>query len=142
MPSSAVVILVGPAGAGKSTFSARHFPLDSVISPDHFRKELGGDVSTQHYNSQVFERVHAVLEERAAAGLLTVVDATNTRGPERTEIAWHAHRHHRPLLAVVLDLPLETCVARNAGRPHPVPVRVIRQQVADLRHVETDLEAE
>jgi len=142
VPASAVVILVGPAGAGKSTFAARHFPGESVISPDDYRKELGGEASTQHHNTEVFERVHRVLEARAEAGLLTVVDATNTRGPERTELAWHAHRHRRPLLAVVLDLPPDTCLARNASRPHPVPTRVIRKQVADLRHVETDLETE
>jgi predicted kinase len=142
VPAGAVVILVGPAGAGKSTFAARHFPKEAVISSDDFRRELGGEVSTQQHNTEVFERIHHVLGERAETGLLTVLDATNTRAPERTELAWHAHRRHRPLLAVVLDLPAQICLARNAGRPDPVPVRVIQKQVADLRHVETHLERE
>lgn len=142
VPANAVVILVGPAGAGKSTFAGRHFPRETVISPDELRKELAGEVWSQQKNPEVFERLHRVLEERSEAGLLTVVDATNTRGPERTELAWHAHRCHRPLLAIVFDLPPQTCLARNAGRPHPVPVAVIRKQLAELRHVETDLETE
>lgn len=142
VPVTALVMLIGPAGAGKSTFALRHFPADAIISSDRLRRLLLGDESSQQGNDDIFKRIHELVVERAAAGLLTVIDATNTRGPQRTELAWHAHRHHRPLIAVVLDLPLETCLARNAGRPHPVPARVIRQQVEDLRHLETDLEIE
>lgn len=142
VPVGALVILIGAAGAGKSSFAARHFPAGAVISTDDFRKELGGTAATQMYNAGLFERVHHVLEARTEAGLLTVLDATNTRGPERSELAWHAHRHHRPVLAIALDLPPDTCLARNASRPYPVPARVIRKQIADLRHVESDLATE
>jgi len=142
VPATALVMLIGPAGAGKSSFAFRHFPADAIISSDRLRQVVLGDESSQQRNDDIFERIRELVAERAAAGLLTVIDATNTRGPQRSELAWHAHRHHRPLIAVVLDLPLETCLARNASRPHPVPARVIRQQVEDLRHLETDLEIE
>lgn len=142
IPSDAVVILIGPAGAGKSTFARRHFPPEAVISPDAYREDVGGDASDQQRNGEVFERVHQVVEERAAAGLLIVIDATNTRGPGRSELAWHAHRHRRPLIAIALVLPLDVCLAQNHRRPDPVPVAVIRRQAADLRHLETDLEVE
>jgi protein phosphatase len=142
IPASALVILIGPAGAGKSSFASRHFPPEAVISTDAHRQEVAGDRATQGRNDQVFERIHELVEQRAAAGLLTVIDATNTRGPLRTEFTWHAHRHHRSVVAIALHLPLETCLAQNAGRAHPVPARVIRQQFAELRHLDTDLELE
>jgi protein phosphatase len=141
VPATAVVMLIGASGAGKSTFAARHFPEDAIISSDRLRQLVAGGES-QLANDAVFERLHQLVDERATAGALTLVDATNIRGPERTEVAWHAHRHHRQLVAIVLELPLETCLTRNATRPHPVPARVIRQQVADLRHLATDLEIE
>lgn len=142
VPATALVMLIGPAGAGKSTFAARHFPAGAIISSDRLRQLVAGGESNQLATDDVFERLHQLVAERAAAGALTLVDATNTRGAGRTEVAWHAHRHHRPLVAIVLDLPLETCLTRNASRPHPVPARVIRQQVADLRHLAADLEIE
>ncbi len=142
LPSDAVVILIGAAGSGKSTFAARHFRPDSIVSADRLRADLGGQGAGQERNDDVFARVHQLVEERAAAGLLTVIDATNTRGPGRTELGWHAQRNRRPLVAIALQLPLQTCLDRNAGRPRPVPARVVRRQVADLRHLETDLETE
>ena len=142
LSSSSVVLLIGASGSGKSTFAARHFPAEAVISSDRHRGLIAGDESDQGANDVVFERMHQAVEERAAAGLLTVIDATNTRGPARSEIGWHAHRHHRPLVAIVLEVPAETCLHRNAARIRPVPNRVIRQQVADLRHLDADLELE
>ncbi|MEO9008536.1 MAG: AAA family ATPase [Candidatus Dormibacter sp.] len=142
IPAGALVLLIGAAGSGKSTFTARHFPADNIISPDRLRGLLSGDESSQARNDDVFARLHQLVEERTAAGLLTVVDATNTRGPARAELGWHAHQHHRPLVAIALVLPPETCFAQNAQRPRPIPPRVVRQQMADLRHVDSDLETE
>ena len=142
LPDRAVVLLIGAAGSGKSTFAARHFQADSIVSADRLRGIVGPNESSQQHNDEVFERIHQIVQERAAAGLLTVIDATNTRGPARSELGWHAHRHHRPLVAIVLDLPVKTCLEQNGRRPHPVPPRVVRQQVADLRHIESDLETE
>ncbi len=141
IPADAVVLLIGAAGSGKSTFAARHFPPDSVISADHLRAELG-DESSQQLNDEVFARIHQLVEKRAAAGLLTVIEATNTRGPARAELGWHALHHRRPLVAIALHLPLETCLDQNGRRPYPVPPRVVRQQAADLRHLDADLETE
>jgi len=142
IPATALVMLIGPAGSGKSTLASKQFPADAIISSDRLRGLVAGDESSQQANDDVFERIHQLVAARAAAGLLTVIDATNTRGVQRTELAWHAHRCRRPLVAIVLDLPLETCLARNAARLHPVPARVIRQQVADLSHIASDLEIE
>lgn len=142
LSANAVVLLIGASGSGKSTFAARHFPAEAVISSDRHRGLIAGDASDQGVNDLVFERMHQLIDGRAAAGLLAVVDATNTRGPARSELGWHAHQHNRPLVAIALSLPIETCLQRNAARARPVPTRVIRQQVADLRHVDTDLELE
>ena len=37
LPSPCLVVLVGPAGSGKSTWAAAHFPADQVVSTDRLR---------------------------------------------------------------------------------------------------------
>ena len=43
IPDPSLVLLVGAAGAGKTTFAARHFPPDEVLSSDAYRALVSGD---------------------------------------------------------------------------------------------------
>jgi protein phosphatase len=54
---------------------------------------------------------------RLRRGRLTVVDATNVEEWARRELVALARRHRRPVVAIVLDLPFETLLERNALRP-------------------------
>ena len=42
LPDPSLVVLIGAAGAGKSTFAARHFAPDEVLSSDRFREDRLG----------------------------------------------------------------------------------------------------
>ena len=133
IPDSALVLLIGASGSGKSTFAARHFDARAVISSDQLRGALTGDEADQHATNAAFGRLHDWLDARLVAGALAVVDATNVEWMRRTELIRRARRHGRPAVAIVFDLPLELCLARNAARQRTVGPAVIRRQHDELR---------
>jgi protein phosphatase len=122
------VVLIGAAASGKSTFAASHFVADDVVSSDRLRVEMTGATS----DDVVFAELHRVVQARIAAGLLTVIDATNTDWMWRAQLLADAGRRGRPAIAIVFNLPLEVCLARNAARPRTVPASVIRRQAGDV----------
>jgi predicted kinase len=129
-----LVVLVGPAGAGKSSFAARHFASDEILSSDRLRAEIAGDERDQRATSAAFAALHRSLVRRARARQLTVVDATNVERPARRALLRRARAARVPAVAIILDLPAPLVLARNAGRTgrvvHPW---VVRQHLATLR---------
>lgn len=134
LPQGALVLLIGAAGSGKTTLAARLFSSDEILASDDYRAAVSGDPADQAVNDEAFDRLHAELERRMAAGELTVVDATNVQAWARRRLRATAAAHHRPMVAVVLALPLETSLARNAARGGGrVPPSAVRRQDRFLR---------
>jgi predicted kinase len=133
VPDSALVLLIGASGSGKSTFAARHFDAEPVISSDQLRGALAGDEADQHATDVAFDRLHQWLDARLAAGSLAVVDATNVEWMRRSELVRRARQRGRPAIAIAFDLPLDVCLARNASRQRTVRAAVIRRQHDELR---------
>lgn len=116
LPDPCLVVLVGAAGAGKSTFATRNFAPDEVLSSDQYRAIVSGDPSNQAATRQAFGRLHRDLSSRLANGLLTVVDATNVQAWARRALVTRATAAGVLSIAIVLDLPPTTVLARNAAR--------------------------
>ena len=133
IPDSALVLLIGASGSGKSTFASRHFDAPTVISSDQLRGALAGDEADQHATDAAFGRLHQWLDARLAAGALAVVDATNVEWMRRTELIRQAREHGRPAIAIAFDLPFDLCLAHNAARRRTVRAAVIRRQHDQLR---------
>jgi protein phosphatase len=134
LPHDALVLLIGIAGSGKSTFAARHFARTEVLSSDMLRALVSDDPQAQDATDDAFNLLHRILAMRLRRGRLTVIDATNVQDWTRRELLVIAHRHRRPATAVVLDLPLEVAHERNAGRPAPrPPAAALRRQQQWLR---------
>ena len=142
VPADALVLLIGPAGSGKSTFAKRHFPDEAIVSSDRFRGLLAGDEADQRVTDAAFELLRMAVGHRLEAGLLTVVDATNLERLARATPLDLARRSQRPAVAIVFALPAEVCLLRNRSRPRVVRPTVVRRQIANLRHIRTDLESE
>jgi protein phosphatase len=138
VPDPSLVLLVGAAGAGKTTFAARHFAPDEVLSSDAYRALVSGDEANQKVSRVAFSILHRDLEHRLAEGRLTVVDATNVEPRNRRELIRRAHAAGVPVVALVLDLPPAVVLARNAGRARVVDEEVVRWQ---LERVRTSAEA-
>jgi predicted kinase len=129
VPDPSLVLLIGAAGAGKTTFAARHFAPDEVLSSDAYRALVSGDEANQKVSRVAFSILHRDLERRLLAEQLTVVDATNVDARNRRELIRRAQAAGLPVVALVLDLPAAIVLARNATRSRQVDEAVVRWQL-------------
>ncbi|MFJ3089439.1 polynucleotide kinase-phosphatase [Streptomyces sp. NPDC086838] len=139
-----LVVLIGASGSGKSTFARRHFKPTEVISSDFCRGLVADDENDQSASKDAFDVLHHIAGKRLAAGRLTVVDATNVQAEARRQLVRLAREYDVLPIAVVLDLPEEVCLARNAGRPDraDMPRHVIQRHRRELRRSLRGLERE
>jgi len=121
VPADALVVLVGVAASGKSTFARRHFAATEILSSDSLRAMIADDPAAQGATDDAFDLLHRILAMRLRRGRLTVVDATNVEDWARAELIAAARRHRRPSVAIVIDVPLPIALERNATRPSPRP---------------------
>jgi predicted kinase len=134
LPEPSLVVLVGPAGSGKSTFAARHFAADEILSSDRYRAIVSGDEADQSATRAAFARLHRDLDRRLAGGRTSVVDATSVEPSARRTLLARAAAAGVPVIAIVFDLPADTVLARNAvRRPRTVDERVVRRHLDRLR---------
>ncbi|WP_298344747.1 polynucleotide kinase-phosphatase [Ferrimicrobium sp.] len=134
LPDLCLVVLVGVSGSGKSTFAAQHFLRTEVVSSDFCRALVSDDENDQSATKAAFDVLDYIVEQRLELGKLTVVDATNVQVEARKSLIDLARRHHVLAVAIVLDMPIDLCVARNGARmdrqfgPH-----VLRNQSSQLQ---------
>ena len=129
IPRDALVLLIGVAASGKSTFAARHFRPTEVLSSDALRAMITDDPHAQGATDDAFDLLHRLLAMRLRRGRRTVVDATNVEGWARAELLGLARRNRRPAVAIVLDVPLDVALERNLLRPLPrPPAAAVRRQ--------------
>jgi predicted kinase len=134
LPDPCLVVLVGAAGAGKSTFAARHFAPEEVLSSDTYRGYVGGDPEDQRATRSAFVALHRAAGSRLARGRLAVIDATSVRPAARSALLRLAAAAGVPAIAIVLDLPPDLVLGRNRLRTAGVvPEDVVVRQLDDLR---------
>jgi protein phosphatase len=132
LPDPCLVVLIGPAGSGKTTLAARHFAPDEILASDAFRARLGSGEADQTASRRAFAALHAAVSRRLAAGQLTVVDATSVWRWARDGLLRRARTASVPAVAVALDLPEADCLAGNRLRPgrHVDPAVIHEQWLA------------
>lgn len=129
IPAPSLVVLVGPSGAGKSTFAAKHFRATEVVSSDRCRALVADRENDLKATPAAFRVLHSIATERLLAARLTVIDATSVLVASREKLLALARRTQHPAVAIVFDLPVETCLERNARRPGwRLPKRVVERQ--------------
>ena len=104
IPRLALVVLVGAAGAGKSTFARAHFKPTQVISSDVCRALVADDERDLSATPAAFEVLHLVASLRLRRGRLTVVDAVSARPADRRPLLALAAAQHCQAVALVFDL--------------------------------------
>lgn len=121
-------MLCGPAGCGKSTFAANHFLPTQIVSSDHCRALICDDPTNQQVTGQAFDLMRFIIEERLWLGRMTVADATHLKREDRRPVIKIARRFGFKRAAIVFNIPLELCIARNRARSRVVPEDALRAQ--------------
>src|SRR5919197_5801069 len=103
IPDPSLVVLVGAAGSGKTTFAARWFAPEEVLSSDALREVVSGDAADQRATRSAFGILHRALTRRLAAGRLTVIDATNVQAYARRALLRRSALAGVPAVALVFD---------------------------------------
>ncbi|WP_237694335.1 ATP-binding protein [Streptomyces sp. SID2563] len=133
IPDPALIVLIGAAGSGKSTW-ARTWETTRVLELDRFRAMVSDEAGDQSATPAAVTVMHTVLEARLARKRTTVIDATNTETRVRAGLVRMARDHGVPTVALVVPTPVSVCVERQAHRypDRAVPEDVVRRQHADM----------
>lgn len=137
-PGGKLTLMVGPSGAGKTTWLSESGLLpESIVSSDVFRQHICGNILDQTKNDEVFAAVHDVTRTRLKHGLPVIVDATNLRRKDRLAVVALAPPA-TPVCYVVVNRPMEEKY-RDAGWRATLPFDLIakheqtfKSQLADI----------
>jgi protein phosphatase len=116
IPDLSLVVLIGPSGSGKTTFARRFFGPFEVVSSDFCRGVVGNDEGDQGVTHHAFDVMHYIIRKRLMLQRLTVADATHVRREHRKPLLELAREYDIPAVAIVLDMPEETCCEWNRCR--------------------------
>lgn len=80
-------MMVGPVGSGKSTYVARNYKPEDVISSDALRIQLYGDYGhAPEALARMWKYAHGLIRTRLESGVFTVLDATNLDADDRARV--------------------------------------------------------
>lgn len=136
LPNFSLILLIGVAGSGKSTFARKRFQSTEIVSSDACRAVVCDDETNQEATKDAFELVQFIARKRLAHGRLTAIDATNVREQARRPLLWLAEEYRCPVVAIVFNTPQELCVARRraTGPEQNFWPDVIAEQTKQLQH--------
>lgn len=118
---------MGAPGSGKSTYAAR-FPR--WVTTDAIRAlKVSGQVSRESIDD-VYRTAFATIVTVLKMNRRIVLDTPATSAVVRGRALQISTAYHAAARLVVFTTDVETCIARQAGRTHPVPEDVVRQMHA------------
>jgi alkanesulfonate monooxygenase SsuD/methylene tetrahydromethanopterin reductase-like flavin-dependent oxidoreductase (luciferase family)/predicted kinase len=142
LPDPALVVLIGPAGSGKSHFASTHYRRHEIVSTDELRSVLGSGEHDLPATAEAFAILDVIVISRLKRGLTTVVDTLGMdRGLRRLWME-RARQAGLPAVAVVVDTPARETRRRNADRAYVVPADALNQQLRRFQEVRTELDEE
>lgn len=142
LPDPALVVLVGASGSGKSTWAARRYREQEVVSSDALRGVLGSGTHDLDASTDAFAVLETIVTARLGRGLTTVIDTLGLDPVRRQAWLAAARRAGLPAVVALLDTPEAECRRRNGARDRPVPAPVLAGQLRSVRDVRRALEAE
>lgn len=119
LPQKTLIVLCGPAGAGKSTFARKFVELHqaqgckptSIVSSDYCRAMICDDETNQQVNRDTFDLFYYIIRKRLFQGRLTIADSTALQANARQALIEIARRYQYHCSLFVFNMSLETCLA-------------------------------
>ena len=133
LPSPCLVVLVGPSGAGKTTWALAHFAPEQVVASDQLRAIVGESDEDLAASADAFTLLEDIVRLRVGRGLTTVVDTLGLDADRRSGWIAQARAHGLATVCVVFETPTTECRARNRARNKIVPERVLAQQARQVK---------
>lgn len=122
-----VIVMVGSSGSGKSTLARELAEEDhEILSSDHYREVLCGDVTEQSLNSVVFQMIYDITKKRSTFRCRTILDSTNLRRRDR-KAYYGPVTKGLPTYAILVDTPESVCKERQHQRDRQVPEFVVEK---------------
>lgn len=129
LPSPCLVVLAGPAGAGKSTWAQEQF-TEGIVSSDSLRALVGEGEDDFRASTAAFAMLDKVVTARLGRGLSTVIDTLGMDHEARERWRGQAHRVGMATAIVVFETPSSELRRRNSEREKRVPADVLRRQLS------------
>ena len=142
IPDPALVVLVGAAGSGKSTWAAHHYLPREIVSSDQLRAVVGSGEHDLDASDDAFALLEHIVAARTGRRLTTVVDTLGLNPGHRLSYLAHARRAGLPAVAVLFDIDAAVCRQRNRSRERSVPGAVLDAQLARVLETSGQLESE
>jgi F420-dependent oxidoreductase-like protein len=142
LPAPCLVVLVGPSGAGKTTWAHRHVGVSCTVSSDALRALVGEGEDDLAATTDAFDLLEIAVERRVKRHLTTVVDTLGMDAERRARWRELGRRHALPVVCVAFDVPTEVCRARNRDRDKRVPTQVLTDQAKRYRALRAGLDLE
>jgi F420-dependent oxidoreductase-like protein len=133
LPSPCLVVLVGAAGAGKSTWAAEQFTPEQIVSSDALRAIVGAGEDDITASDDAFSILDQIVEHRCRRDLTTVIDTVGLDPDRRAKWLGIARRHRISTACVIFTTPATECRARNRARKKTVPDKVLTGQARQVR---------
>ncbi|MCW5590344.1 MAG: metallophosphoesterase [Legionellales bacterium] len=117
IPETALILLIGSSGSGKSYFANQYFQPDEICCP----------------SSVDMAKLHHHVAQRLKAHQLTVIDAPNLQPEQRLEFIKLAKSYHMLTVGIIFNLDPETCVRQKQGKTDALLVKTIYSQHEQLQ---------
>ena len=140
LPAPCLIVLVGPAGSGKTTWSGKTFPDTEIVSSDRLRAMVGAGEDDQSAGTVAFALLEQIVAERVRRRLTTVIDTLGFDRESRRRWVALAHAAPVPAFAVVFDTPSAEIRRRNSVRPRPLPKGVLDRQFTRFKTARAEIE--
>jgi alkanesulfonate monooxygenase SsuD/methylene tetrahydromethanopterin reductase-like flavin-dependent oxidoreductase (luciferase family)/predicted kinase len=142
IPDPALVVLIGAAGSGKSTWAAQHYRPAEIVSSDRLRAVVGSGEHDLDASDEAFALLDQIVAARTSRRLTTVVDTLGLSPDRRLGYLALARRGRLPAVAVLFDTDAAVSRERNRSRDRSVPAAVLDAQLGRIRETVGQLEAE